>query len=134
MAWVINAAQPSGGNCTRITLGGTSGTVVSTRILPCSAGRISSRMGRWWANGTASTTRSAAAAAAGLAWPLMRLPGRLAASSLAAACALPPSREPMRIWYPALAQRRARPPPSEPVPPMTAMLRTCKVGIFMPAL
>ena len=70
MPWVISAAQPSFGSCTRITFGGTSGTVASTRILPFSAPRISSRIGRWCAKGTASTTRSAAAAASGLPSPL----------------------------------------------------------------
>ena len=48
----------AGGSCTRATLGGTSGTVVSTTSLPARCGLISSRMAAWLAQGTVMNTTS----------------------------------------------------------------------------
>ena len=83
-----SAAEISGGSCTRATFGGTSGTVVSTTILPAVCGLISSRIWAWFDQGTVRMTTSAAFAASALEAPRGAGAPPLATSAAAAACAL----------------------------------------------
>ena len=93
----VSAAEPSGGICTRATLGGTSGTVVSTTSLPATCGAISSRIAAWFAQGTVTMTISAALAASALPVPRGFTVPPDAASACAAALAFSAEREPITI-------------------------------------
>src|SRR5882724_2743225 len=110
------AALPSGGSWTRMTFGGTSGTVVSTTILPATCAAISRNVSSWAAKGTVTITISPAFAASALVSPVRPNP-----SSAAAWAALCAEREPRVTLRPALANLRAIADPSLPVPPITAM-------------
>ncbi|MNS72362.1 hypothetical protein D3C72_1057700 [compost metagenome] len=91
-------AEPDVGSCTRATLGGTSGTVTSTKILPSRKVLTRSAVEIWAENGTVITTMSARAAAASLAMPTIVEPPRRALSLAAASAALSAVRLPSKTW------------------------------------
>lgn len=90
-------AEPPSGSCARVTLGGTSGTVTSTRIFPSRAGFTWLRVASWAACGAVSTTMVPCSAAVMRSAPVARWWPPLALISSAAAAALAASREPMMM-------------------------------------